>query len=99
MARDIEKRRMQQRIRQQRARNQIRAKVREYKVSRGCADCGIKHPAVLAFHHRDPHTKRFCIRDAVASKIPWLLVADEMEQCDVLCANCHAIRHWMERAD
>jgi hypothetical protein len=99
MYRDLEKLKIRRREQQQRARNKIRMLVREHKTSRGCTDCGIKHPAVLVFHHRDPTTKSFCIQDAVARKIPLPLVLEEMAKCDVLCANCHMIRHWAERAD
>lgn len=56
-----------------------------------CKECGYAgHPAALNFHHRDPSTKSFEL-----SANGLLLAArwDEVKKCDLLCANCHSIRH------
>jgi hypothetical protein len=56
-----------------------------------CLDCGYdKHPGALHFHHKDPATKKFELN---ANK---LLVKDrweEVKKCELLCSNCHSIRH------
>lgn len=67
------------------------------KVARGCADCGTKHPAVLSFHHRDPDVKLFTVSRALQlqGRAREIIMA-EIEKCDVLCENCHRIRHWNE---
>ncbi len=63
-----------------------------------CVDCGIQTlPAVYDFHHRNPDEKSFDI----ATRRNWSferLVA-ELDKCDLLCANCHRIRHALEGAE
>lgn len=59
-----------------------------------CQQCGFNdHPAALQFHHRDPLTKSFNIMNSarMSKKYPWDVVLAEVEKCDLLCANCHAI--------
>lgn len=68
----------------------IKEQVNEYKVSRGCMDCGQSYPYyVLQFDHRGD--KKFTISKYMTSisiKSLW----DEIAKCDVVCANCHAER-------
>ena len=57
-----------------------------------CKECnGEFHPAVFEFHHRDPATK-----DRDPSKLlqlKWERVKEELDKCDLLCANCHRLIH------
>lgn len=57
-----------------------------------CKDCsGVFHHAVFEFHHRDPTQKDFDwskLRKRSRSAI-----TDELDKCDLLCANCHRLRH------
>lgn len=66
----------------------------EYKGGK-CYDCnGDFHYAVFEFHHRDPNTK-----DARWIKIrQWKEERRlaELDKCDLLCANCHRMRHVKE---
>lgn len=56
-----------------------------------CEDCGYAGClAVLEFHHRDPRTKEFGIGDFTGSTERLRV---EAAKCDLLCANCHRIRH------
>lgn len=56
-----------------------------------CQDCGYANAhAALEFHHRDASTKEFAVGSWYGSLE--LLVA-ESEKCDLLCANCHRVRH------
>ncbi len=70
--------------------------LRTYKLAKGCIICGYKkHPAALEFHHRNPKEKRFTI-----SRHPKMSIAAlkrEIEKCDVICRNCHAVHHDNER--
>ncbi len=68
----------------------------KHKVLNGCADCGQKHEAILTYHHKDPENKRFGISDA-APKKGFNHIVNEIAKCEILCFNCHAIRHWQER--
>lgn len=70
---------------------------RRYKSSLKCIDCGISHPAVLQFHHRDRSKKSFNIADVTGRANSIRQIMDEVEKCDVVCVNCHAKRHWREK--
>lgn len=72
------------------ARYKFADEVREFKVSKGCAHCGEKHPAVLELHHLDPKIKDFNPSDARGRK----LFYEEADKCIVLCANCHRKVHY-----
>ena len=56
-----------------------------------CSDCGRTfQPYQMDFDHRDPSTKLFQITDRLTVSRARLLA--EINKCDVVCANCHAIR-------
>ena len=61
-----------------------------------CMDCGISHPAVLQFHHRDRADKSFTIANVASRATSVKQITNEMKKCDVVCVNCHAKRHWRE---
>jgi hypothetical protein len=60
---------------------------------RPCQDCGGTFPPwVMDFDHRDPREKKFSIlegRDQLKSRAALL---EEIAKCDIVCANCHAVR-------
>ena len=54
-----------------------------------CVDCGETDPVVLEFDHlRD---KSFAIGTKLAH-FAWQTILDEIEKCEVVCANCHRRR-------
>ena len=56
-----------------------------------CVDCGYSTcPEALQFHHRDPLTKDFGLGHFNGSLAR--LIA-EAAKCDLVCSNCHRIRH------
>ena len=58
-----------------------------------CVDCGKSYPpCVYDYHHRDPSTKEFEIGSKMFYTLERLIA--EGEKCDLLCANCHRIRHF-----
>jgi hypothetical protein len=62
----------------------------QMKVDRGCAHCGYNaHPAALDWDHIDRSTKSFLISQD--SKRSWGKLMEEVDKCQVLCANCHRI--------
>ncbi len=69
---------------------------RRYKSTLCCMDCGISHPAVLQFHHRNKTEKSFTISSIVSRATSIKQITNEIKKCDVLCVNCHAKRHWRE---
>ena len=64
-----------------------------YKMSKGCVDCGYnKHHVALELDHvKGVKERRF--NGPISMR--WLL--KELEKCEIRCANCHAIRHYEER--
>ena len=61
----------------------------EFFDTHACVDCGEKDPVVLEFDHlRD---KLFDIGQALTRK-SWQSILDEIEKCEVVCANCHRRR-------
>lgn len=67
-----------------------RERLNNYKLERGCVDCGyVGHPQALQFDHVRG-VKRFNIGSKV--KLAWSTLLDEIAKCDVVCANCHAVR-------
>jgi len=68
-----------------------RRMLRTYLQTHPCIDCGEVDPLVLELDHRDPATKVQAVTWLAARK-RWMIVATEIEKCDVRCANCHRIR-------
>lgn len=59
-----------------------------------CMDCGQSfedHPSVFDFHHRDPSEKKR--KPSALFGCTWEKLKAELDKCDLLCANCHRIRH------
>lgn len=67
------------------------------KVRRGCARCGERHPACLDFHHRDRTTKDLTLSQMCARAASDRRIQEEIQKCDLLCANCHRKLHWGDR--
>ena len=65
----------------------------EYKKTLFCVRCGENHPATLTFHHREALDKSFEIGNAICLGVSLKRLVEEIEKCDVLCANCHAKEH------
>jgi len=58
-----------------------------------CQRCGYdKCPSALEFHHIDPDTKKFGIRDGQTRALKKML--EEADKCVLLCANCHRELHY-----
>ena len=88
------------RISQQRERRQkLREWISGIKSSEPCTDCGgYFHFAAMTYDHLPGHEKRGDISDLVAGGYRSVLVT-EMAKCDLVCANCHAIRTYRRREE
>lgn len=66
--------------------------------TRPCVDCTQSFPPqIMHFHHRDPATKTAGIAKLVRTRPrDHDLIRAEIAKCDVLCPNCHALRHLRE---
>lgn len=84
------------RVRDSVHREETQKKVRLIKLERGCQKCGFnQHAAALEFHHRNPDEKLFRLSES--RNYSWKMVLQEIEKCDVLCSNCHAILEFEKR--
>jgi hypothetical protein len=71
-----------------------RDKVRAIKIKGGkCEECGIeyngKNACIFHFHHRNPNEKEF----SLYMHYKWERIEEELKKCDMLCANCHSLKH------
>jgi len=66
----------------------IRKYLAEYKISKGCVDCGYSaHHAALDFDHiADDKSFNVCNAKSINA------AKDEIKKCEVVCSNCHRIR-------
>ena len=76
--------------------NEAKSKFLEIRGQNKCSMCGYsgKNNGSLDFHHRNGEEKDFAIGNAfrfVTDMMP--KVIDEINKCDVICKNCHNIRH------
>lgn len=69
------------------------AKIEAVELKGGaCMDCGFRgDPVCFHFDHRDPHSKTAGVSVLLCSADRPALLA-ELDKCDLVCANCHAIR-------
>ena len=80
------------RIKNKKAKDSLKARFNELKSSLSCIHCGEDDNVVLDFHHREGTIKEFGISEGLR-RYSWQRVLDEIEKCDVLCANCHRRHH------
>ena len=63
--------------------------LQEYKSSRPCTDCKQNYPYyVLDFDHL--HSKKYNVSQMLT--LSWGTILNEIEKCDLVCANCHRKR-------
>lgn len=56
-----------------------------------CVDCGETNPVVLQFDHvRGEKTKNIAI--LINNGSSWERVLNEIDKCEIRCANCHMIK-------
>lgn len=60
-----------------------------------CVDCDLRHTDnyyIFDFHHLDPSIKE---KDWSKLRLTsWENITKELDQCVLLCSNCHRTRHW-----
>jgi hypothetical protein len=89
-------RRRDVRTAQKRVRKQgLIAWMQHFKRSRPCADCGgFFHPAAMTFDHLPGSRKRADVSTLLYGGYRQVLL-DEMAKCELVCANCHAVRTYV----
>lgn len=63
----------------------------EYLRTHSCVDCGETDIRKLEFDHRDGSTKTMEVTKMVGRR-NWSTIEQEIDKCDVRCANCHRRR-------
>jgi hypothetical protein len=63
-----------------------------------CKDCGMEYPHyVMHFDHvkgnKVESVARFVSQPSYTGRLGIEALLEEIEKCEVVCANCHAIRH------
>ena len=66
-----------------------------YKAGLSCLFCGQSHPAIIDFHHPDAKGEKKVSEYCNSGQ--WKRAYIEAGKCEILCANCHRILHWMEK--
>jgi hypothetical protein len=62
-------------------------KLYEYLLSNPCVDCGESDPRVLEFDHQ--RDKSGNVADFLRGGYSWERIVEEIDKCEVRCANCH----------
>ena len=58
-----------------------------------CNDCGVTYPhAVYDFHHYGD--KDECVSKLIHANKPLEVILNEASKCELLCSNCHRLRHF-----
>lgn len=63
-----------------------------------CKDCGDEYPHyVMDFDHTIASSKKATVNRLAGERAGWLTLKQEIEKCEVVCANCHRIRTYKRR--
>lgn len=76
-------------------RQKRKIEIEEFKKTLRCQRCGCEDHRTLLFHHSDKGSKVFAIANAVQRGYSWKRIMAEVAKCEVICANCHAIEHYV----
>ena len=59
-----------------------------------CKDCGVSYPdAVYDFHHTND--KKDNVATLIHNNRKLETILNEASKCELLCSNCHRIRHFI----
>ena len=72
-------------------REEYRNRIFEYLAAHPCVDCGEGDPIVLEFDHTRGK-KVTTISTMIRHAYGWEAIQQEIQKCDVRCANCHRRR-------
>jgi hypothetical protein len=68
------------------------------KVGRPCTDCGRTfHPTAMQWDHLPGTDKVAEISTLINRRHNKSLILDELAKCELVCANCHALRSYQRR--
>ena len=95
-----ERRNIAQKINEHKKQQRKLTKIKAVELKGGkCIRCGYnKCIAALVFHHRNPDEKdkdTYKVKESLWVR-PWEFILQEIEKCDLLCANCHHEIHYRD---
>lgn len=67
--------------------------INRIKAELGCKNCGEDERVCLCYHHTNPEEKEFELSDAAGIDLGKEKIKEELQKCEVLCANCHRKVH------
>lgn len=79
-----------------RNRSTLKEWFKDYKSKLSCEICGENRTPCLDFHHTDSSTKEKAIAEAVHNNWSLDKLKEEIDKCQVVCRNCHAMIHHAE---
>ena len=74
--------------RRKKLRAEKQKKILEYLAEHPCVDCGETDVIVLQFDHVRGK-KKYALSNIISGGHSWFTVLNEIEKCEVRCANCH----------
>lgn len=74
-------------------RKENREWIRNYKKDLECERCGETRHKCLQFHHKEKEAKDKSVSSLIHDGCSRKRIMNEVEKCEVLCANCHTIHH------
>ncbi len=81
---------------QKRHRVRVRERLLEFLSGKKCTDCGEQDPIVFEFDHREREKKFKPISRMLSGHYAWESILEEIEKCDIRCANCHRRKTYVE---
>lgn len=87
---------------QRRDRDRNKKFICDYLKIHPCVDCNESDIIVLQFDHKNPNDKKDAsegISRGITDKWSIKRLKEEIEKCDVRCANCHIKRHAKENSN
>lgn len=70
--------------------------IKSIKKDLQCCVCGESSIEVLDFHHRNALEKDYTISTMAHRRFSKKRILEEINKCDVYCANCHRKLHYKE---
>jgi hypothetical protein len=70
-------------------RKKIYERLLGYLLLHPCVDCGETDPVVLEFDHIEKASKLSQVSRLISEQRPWRIIVEEINKCEVRCANCH----------
>lgn len=68
-------------------------RMRELKESQPCTDCGNSFPyPAMQYDHLPGTVKLGNVANMAHGNVAWKKVLEEIEKCELVCSNCHAVR-------